>query len=73
MQYNISPETMVGFEPNSVSVDKMLNQESDLSHLDGSTITPNGAMFRTDKRGFLPKLMEKRGSRGFGKLRHGSV
>jgi len=59
MQYNISPETMVGFEPNSVSVDKMLNQESDLSHLDGSTITPNGAMFRTDKRGFLPKLMDK--------------
>ena len=59
MQYNISPETMVGFEPNSVSVDKMLNQESDLSHLDGATITPNGAMFRTDKRGFLPKLMEK--------------
>jgi len=59
MQYNISPETMVGFEPNSVSVDKMLNQESDLSHLDGSTITPNGAMFRTDKQGFLPKLMDK--------------
>tara|TARA_B100001996_G_scaffold12632_1_gene10598 strand:- start:1555 stop:2853 length:1299 start_codon:yes stop_codon:yes gene_type:complete len=59
MQYNISPETMVGFEPNSVSVEKMLNQESDLSHLDGATITPNGAQFRTDKRGFLPKLMDK--------------
>ena len=59
MQYNISPETMVGFEPNSVSVEKMLNKESDLSHLDGTTITPNGAMFRTDKRGFLPELMDK--------------
>ena len=59
MQYNISPETMVGFEPNSVSVEKMLNQESDLSNLQGSTITPNGAMFRTDKRGFLPELMDK--------------
>jgi DNA polymerase elongation subunit (family B) len=59
MQYNISPETMIGFEPNSVSVEKMLNQESDLSNLQGSTITPNGAMFRTDKRGFLPELMDK--------------
>ena len=58
MQYNISPETMVKFEPNKVSVEKMLNQESDLSDLDGRTITPNGAQFRTDKRGFLPELMD---------------
>ena len=59
MQYNISPETMVKFEPNKVSVEKMLNQESDLSDLDGRTITPNGAQFRIDKRGFLPELMDK--------------
>jgi len=58
MQYNISPETMVNFEPNKVSVEKMLNQESDLSDLNGCTITPNGAQFRTDKRGFLPELMD---------------
>ena len=57
MQYNISPETMVNFEPNRVSVEKMLNQESDLSNLDTRTITPNGAQFRTDKQGFLPELM----------------
>ncbi len=59
MQYNISPETMVAFDPNKVSVEKMLNQESNLSDLDGSTITPNGAQFRTDKRGILPELMDK--------------
>ncbi len=58
MQYNISPETMVGFDPNRVNVENMLNQESDLSDLDNRTITPNGAQFRTDKRGFLPELMD---------------
>jgi len=59
MQYNISPETMVNFEPNKVNVVDMLNEKSDLSDLDKRTITPNGAQFRTDKRGFLPELMEK--------------
>ena len=59
MQYNISPETMVGFEPNRVNVENMLNQEADLSDLDNRTMTPNGAQFRTDKRGFLPELMDK--------------
>jgi DNA polymerase elongation subunit (family B) len=58
MQYNISPETMVGFDPNRVNVEKMLNEEVNLSDLDGCTITPNGAQFRTDKRGFLPELMD---------------
>jgi len=58
MQYNISPETMVGFEPNRVNVENMLNEKSDLSDLDGRTITPNGAQFRIDKRGFLPELMD---------------
>ena len=58
MQYNISPETMVGFEPNRVNVENMLNQKSDLSDLENRTITPNGAQFRTDKRGFLPELMD---------------
>ena len=59
MQYNISPETMVGFEPGKVNVVNMLNEKVDLSDLDSRTITPNGAQFRTDKRGFLPELMDK--------------
>jgi len=59
MQYNISPETMVGYEKGVVNVENMLNQKSDLSNLDGVTITPNGARFRTDKQGFLPELMDK--------------
>ena len=59
MQYNISPETMVGYDEGVVNVENMLNQKSDLSDLDGATITPNGARFRTDKQGFLPELMDK--------------
>ena len=59
MQYNISPETMVAFDPNRVSVEKMLYQDVDLSDLDTVTMTPNGAQFRTDRKGFLPELMDK--------------
>tara|TARA_R110000765_G_scaffold62732_2_gene121900 strand:- start:1006 stop:2280 length:1275 start_codon:yes stop_codon:yes gene_type:complete len=50
---------MVGFEPGKVNVVDMLNEKVNLSDLDSRTITPNGAQFRTDKRGFLPELMDK--------------
>ena len=59
MQYNISPETVLDERYPSVSVDKLLNEEVDLSNLKDVTVCPNGAMFTTKKRGFLPKLMEK--------------
>jgi len=57
MQYNISPETLV---PNCKKeeglVDKVLNGKvkNDTEYC----MTPNGAFFRKDKRGFLPELME---------------
>jgi DNA polymerase elongation subunit (family B) len=69
MQYSISPENIV--EPadyddtmrriiqQGVSVDKLLNKEIDLSGLNGVTITPNGQFFRTDRKGFLPKMLEE--------------
>ena len=69
MQYNISPETLI--EPSNytdemrniimdgVSVDKMLSKQVDTSKLSGVTLTPNGQFFRTDKQGFLPKMMEE--------------
>jgi DNA polymerase elongation subunit (family B) len=68
MQYNLSPETLV--EPKDyneemrrivsegVAVDKLLNKSIDLSNLKGYTLTPNGQFFRTDKQGFLAKMME---------------
>jgi DNA polymerase elongation subunit (family B) len=69
MQYNISPETLI--EPENytdamreileqgVSVDRMLRKEINTSQLEGATLTPNGQFFRTDIRGFLPKMMEE--------------
>ena len=62
MQYNISPETMIGERfPLAISVDKLLKKEVDTSILNqhNLTVTPNSACFRTDKSGFLPELMEQ--------------
>lgn len=43
------------------SVKRMLNKECDLHyiHQTDTTVTPNGVMFKRDKQGFLPELMEK--------------
>jgi DNA polymerase elongation subunit (family B) len=59
MQYNISPETILDQKYPGVSVDRLLNQEIDLSGLEDVTVCPNGAQFTTKTRGFLPVLMEK--------------
>ncbi len=69
MQYNISPETLIDpkeynqemFEiiSRGVTVEKLLNKEIDTDPLNGVTLTPNGQFFRTDKQGFLPKMLEE--------------
>lgn len=69
MQYNISPETLVqpadytlemrDIISQGVSVDKLLSKSVNLSNVNGYTITPNGQFFRTDKQGFLPKMLEE--------------
>ena len=60
MQYNISPETLVSQKPvPNMKVEKLLDKSFDTSALNKHhTMTPNGALFRTDKKGFLPQLME---------------
>jgi len=60
MQYNISPETLVGHK-SDVNVNSLLAEECDLSELKDRnlTVAPNGSLYRRDKRGFLPILMEK--------------
>ena len=68
MQYNISPETLINPEDytsemrsiisSGVSVDKLIDKKLDLSRLKDVTLTPNGQFFRTDKQGFLPKMLE---------------
>jgi DNA polymerase elongation subunit (family B) len=59
MQYNISPETLYSKEKvKKMTVDKLLNKKVDTSILRGVTLTPNGALFKTDTKGFLPEIME---------------
>jgi DNA polymerase elongation subunit (family B) len=62
MQYNISPEKIIGVKSSGISVDKLLKQATPLTHLktEGACITPNGAMFKTDGPGFLPTTYGKR-------------
>ena len=62
MQYNISLETLIKERfPKPISIEKLLAKEVETDILEdkGLTVTPNGACFRTDIRGFLPELMEK--------------
>ena len=65
MQYNISPETLIGrpFKEKDITVDKILDEKIDNKLLQGLkdkniTLTPNGALFKKDVRGFLPELMQ---------------
>jgi len=57
MQYNISPETLWETRHPSANVEKLLNQEVDLSGK--FAVCANGAQYRKDIRGFLPEMMEK--------------
>jgi len=61
IQYNISPEKIIGVKSNGISVNNLLYKKSELGYLktEGATVTPNGAMFKTDNAGFLPKLLGK--------------
>jgi len=60
MQYNMSPDTYQRKIFNQdISVAKLLEGEVDTSMLTNTTVTPNGALFRTDKQGFLPELLEE--------------
>lgn len=65
-QWNISPETLVKDEMLPITVDTILNEESDINGINwvqyakdnDYSIAANGSMYRRDKRGMLPELME---------------
>ena len=59
MQYNISPETLQDTRHPSVTVDKILNEEINFELYKDTAVCANGSMYRKDKRGFLPELMDK--------------
>ena len=62
MQYNISPETVNKDKRQikKMTVDKLLSQDVDMSGMRQRqlTMTPNGALFKTNKKGFLSEMME---------------
>ena len=58
MQYNMSPETLVTGDYMELGVDSML-KETNIDVPDRCTITPNGALYRKDKKGFLPEMMQE--------------
>jgi len=60
IQYNISPEKILGLNSEGISVNKMLNKSTSLDYLKdkNACITPNGALFKNDSQGFLPEMME---------------
>jgi DNA polymerase elongation subunit (family B) len=61
MWANISPETMIQDKRFNVTVDGLLEQDTDLQWLydNNATMTANGVCYTRDKQGFLPFLMEK--------------
>ena len=59
MQYNISPETLLDERHPTTSVDKILGEQINFEMYKDYAVCANGAMFRKDKKGFLPELMEK--------------
>jgi len=59
MQYNISPETIIEERHPTASVERILKEEINFEMYKDYSVCPNGAMFRKNKKGFLPELMEK--------------
>ena len=57
MQYNMSPETLVTGEYMKLTVDNILKEVA-LDIPEQTTITPNGALYRTDKLGFYQMMQE---------------
>jgi len=60
MQYNLSPETLIPGQTD-VTVDALLDRTPNLDHLKTNKVcmTSNGAMFRTDKLGVFPEIVQK--------------
>ena len=59
MQYNISPETLKDERHPTATVDRILSEEINFELHKHTAVCANGAMYRKDKRGFLPEIMEK--------------
>ena len=60
VQYNISPEKILGVKSQGISVNNLLYGKAKLGYLktEGACIAPNGATFKNDNQGFLPEMIE---------------
>jgi len=56
MQYNISPETILP-QQKDIKINDLLNKQVDTS--DGNCIAANGTMYKSDKQGMLPRIIQK--------------
>jgi DNA polymerase elongation subunit (family B) len=59
MQYNISPETFVEKLDSFPSIDSLLERSTDYEYNEEWSYAANGCVYRRDKLGFLPELMQK--------------
>lgn len=60
MQYNISPEMMVyGKRAGHITIDQFLDPTFELPHMPGCTIAANGCYFKTERQGFMARIMER--------------
>lgn len=58
--YNISPETLVDERNTYTSIENIINDGFEIKPEHSNyTICPNGSMYRKEKQGFLPTIMEK--------------
>tara|TARA_R110001592_G_scaffold58814_8_gene178234 strand:- start:6910 stop:9381 length:2472 start_codon:yes stop_codon:yes gene_type:complete len=56
MQYNISPETILEGQKD-ITIDKLISKEIDTT--DGHCLAANGTMYKSDKQGMLPRIIQK--------------
>ena len=56
MQYNISPETILEGQKD-IKISDLINKTVDTS--DGNCVAANGTMYRNDKQGMLPRIIQK--------------
>ena len=58
MQYNMSPETIVNGQQTQVDIEALLKKQVTFDASNDMSIGGNGQIFRTDKKGILPEIID---------------
>lgn len=59
MGFNISPDTLIGDKFSSISIESALSKSVNIPKKFEYSICPNGSMYKKDRMGFLPELLDK--------------